>query len=111
MYSDTVARLVTRLGGVPLAPRANESLEGISAAYTVMRASCDEGWKLFAELWINTLPGTEHGLHNAALSVSKLLMVHAFVSIFHQANMSDVYHIRTGLHPTRMPAILYGRGD
>lgn len=82
MYSDTVARLVIRLGGVPLSPRTNESLESIAAAYSVMRACSDEGWKLFGELWMNTLPATEDGLHDAALSIAKLLMVHSFVSIF-----------------------------
>lgn len=94
MYSDTVARLVIRLGGVPLSPRTNESLESIAAAYSVMRACSDEGWKLFGELWMNTLPATEDGLHDAALSIAKLLMVHAFVSIFVEGwyNECSIYY-------------------
>ncbi|KIP01355.1 hypothetical protein PHLGIDRAFT_17251 [Phlebiopsis gigantea 11061_1 CR5-6] len=70
LHADMVARLRVQLGRRAFEPEAGEPLAKLAAAYCVMRISNDIAWKLFAELFINTAPGSPEGLIRSVKTIA-----------------------------------------
>lgn len=80
LYKDSLARLRVGIGKSAFAAETAPALEQVAASYTVMRASPDIGMKLFAELYINTVPDNTKDLNTVANVVGMFLMINCPVS-------------------------------
>ena len=62
LLMDSIARIRLHMGVAAFACEAQEKLRRVAGAYTAMRLSTNVSWKLFGELFINTMPTSAKGL-------------------------------------------------
>lgn len=82
LFHDTFARIRLHMGAAAFTDDSKPKVRRVAAAYTVMRLSTDAAWKLFGELFINTIPTSAEGLNRTMQVVSLFLTQNLPVSVF-----------------------------